>query len=73
MTETWAEIEFRNLNLGDERLNQRAVKLIETFAKSPKLSIPQACQGWAETQATYRFYANENVTWEKLLGAHTEH
>jgi len=72
MTETWAEIEFRNLNLGDERLNQRAVKLIETFAKAPKLSIPQACQGWAETQATYRFYANENVTWEKLLGAHTE-
>jgi len=71
MTETWAEMEFRNLDLGDERLNKRAVKLIATFVKAPKLSIPQACQGWAETQATYRFYANENVTWEKLLMAHT--
>ena len=28
--------------------------------------------GWAETQATYRFYSNESVTWEKLLTAHTD-
>nr|WP_221897745.1 transposase DNA-binding-containing protein [Bathymodiolus japonicus methanotrophic gill symbiont] len=65
-------MEFCNLDLGDSRLNKKAVKLIETFVKAPKLSIPQACQGWTETQATYRFYANENVTWEKLLVAHTD-
>jgi len=68
---SWAEMEFCDLDLGDERIKKRAVKLLETFAKSPKASIPQACQGWAETQATYRFYANENVTWDKLLKAHT--
>jgi len=72
MTETWAAMEFHTLDLGDSRLNKRAVKLIETFVKAPKSSIPQACQGWTETQATYRFYANENVTWEKLLVAHTD-
>jgi len=72
MSKTWAKMEFYNLDLGDERLNKRAVKLIETFTTSPKLSISQACQGWAETQATYRLYANENVTWEKLLMAHTD-
>ena len=72
MTDNWAEMEFRNLDLGDERLNKRAVILINALTKAPKLSIPQACQGWAKTQATYRFYANENVTWEKLLVAHTE-
>lgn len=65
-------MEFRNLDLGDERIKKRAVKLLETLAKSPKASIPQACQGWAETQATYRFYSNESVTWEKLLTAHTD-
>ncbi len=27
---------------------------------------------WAETQAAYRFYSNESVTWEKLLSAHTD-
>ena len=50
-------MEFRNLDLGDERIKKRAVKLLETLAKSPKSSIPQACQGWAETQATYGFIA----------------
>lgn len=69
---SWAETEFRDLNLGDERIKKRAIKLLETFAKSPKSSIPQACQGWAETQATYRFYSNESVTWDKLLKAHTD-
>ena len=68
----WAEMEFQDLDLGDERIKKRAIKLLETFAKSPKASIPQACQGWAETQATYRFYANESVTWDKLLKAHTD-
>ncbi len=63
-------MEFRNLDLGDERIKTREVKLLETLAKSPKSSIPQACQGWAETQAAYRFYSNESVTWEKLLTAH---
>ena len=48
MTGNWAETEFRNVDLGDERLNKRAIKLMETFAQAPKLSIPQACQGWAE-------------------------
>ncbi len=69
---SWAETEFRDLDLGDERIKKRAVKLLDTFAKTPKASIPQACQGWTETQATYRFYANGNVTWDKLLKAHTD-
>ena len=29
----WAGIEFRDLDLGDERINKRAVKLLEIFAK----------------------------------------
>ncbi|MDO9168035.1 MAG: IS4 family transposase [Methylobacter sp.] len=69
---TWANTEFRNLDLGDKRLKNRAIKLIENLAKSPKSSIPESCQGWAETQATYRFYANENVTWDKVLQGHAD-
>lgn len=65
MADSWAEIECSHLDLGDERLNKRAVKMIRTFSKAPKSSIPQACQGWTETQAAYRFYANKNVTWDK--------
>ena len=40
MADTWAEMEFGNLDLGDERLNKRAVKMIDTFSKAPKSSIP---------------------------------
>ena len=45
MADSWAEMEFGNLDLGNERLNKRAVKMIDTFSKAPKSSIPQACQG----------------------------
>jgi len=69
---TWIDTEFHNLDLGDERLNKRATKILETLAKSPKSSIPESCQGWTDTQGTYRFYANEKVTSDKLLEVHTE-
>ncbi|HIG65516.1 MAG TPA: hypothetical protein EYQ43_08190 [Methyloprofundus sp.] len=36
------------------------------------MNIPQACQGRVDTQATYRFYSNNSVTWVKLLKAHTD-
>jgi len=58
---SWAEMEFRNLDLGDKRTKKRAVKFIETLAKSPKASIPKACQNGTKTQSVYRFYSNENV------------
>ena len=32
----WAEMEFRDLDLGDKRIKKRAVKFLETLAKSPK-------------------------------------
>lgn len=59
MAEFWAKIEFDTLDLSNDRLNKRAIKMIETFLKSPKSNIRQACQEWAEIQATYRCYANE--------------
>jgi len=40
MPETWAEMEFYYLDLGDERLNKRAVKMIEIFSQGLKSSIP---------------------------------
>ncbi|KAF5294376.1 hypothetical protein FQA39_LY19350 [Lamprigera yunnana] len=52
---TWAQEEFKTLNLADERLNARTVLLAERLAAKPTESIPNACSGWAETQAAYRF------------------
>jgi hypothetical protein len=67
---SWAEEEFINLELGDKRINTRAIKIVESMAKSPGSSIPGSCQGWAETIATYRFYANESVTSDALIQPH---
>ncbi len=68
----WASRELRGVDLGDERLNKRAVKLLEQLGEKPGLSIPAACGGWTETQAAYRFFGNEKVGWEGVLEAHGE-
>ena len=62
--------EFKTIELGDERLNRRAVLLAERLGQKPSASIPNACQSWAETAAAYRFLRNEEVSWEKVLTPH---
>ena len=57
----WAKQEFETIDLGDPRLNRRAVLLAERLAQKPGASIPGACENWAETSAAYRFLRNEQV------------
>ena len=61
----WAEEEFETIDLGDRRLNQRAVLLAERLGQKPGASIPGACESWAETAAAYRFLGNAQVGWEE--------
>lgn len=69
---SWAEEELAGVDLGDERLNKRAIKMLDCFAGKPTLSVPGACNGWAETQAAYRFFAQEDVECADILGPHHE-
>jgi len=64
--------EVENISFGDERLDERCQKLLETFAANPQASINAACHGWAETQAAYRFFDNEKVNQETILEPHRE-
>ena len=66
----WAEKEFETINLGDPRLDRRAVLLAERLGQKPGASIPGACENWAETTAAYRFLSNDEVSWEDVLDAH---
>ena len=68
----WAEEEFETIDLGDRRLNQRAVLLAERLGQKPGASIPGACESWAETAAAYRFLGNAQVGWEEILTAHAK-
>jgi len=69
---SWAETEFETLDLGDARLNRRAISLIEDFSAKPTASIPQACGDWADTQAAYRFFDNDKVEWQDILMPHIQ-
>lgn len=66
----WAAEEFRDIDLGDNRLDKRLIKVIELLGAKPTASIPEACGGWAETQATYRFLAQEEMDWRSILEPH---
>lgn len=67
---SWAQEEFKTLELGDQRLNARAVLLAERLSSKPTESIPNACLGWAETQGAYRFLSNPRTDWQDVLAPH---
>lgn len=69
--------EFSGAALGEERLNQRLVKLATRFADKPTASIPGACADWSETQAAYRFFEQSSdkkrkLGWQDILAPHIE-
>ena len=68
----WASTEFETIDLGDERRNKRAIRLVERLSAQPTASVPQACGDWADTTAAYRFFNNEAVHWQAILGAHID-
>lgn len=70
MSQEWAAQELAGIDLGDARLNKRSVTLLDRLADKPTASIPHACNGWAETQAAYRFLAQEEIGWEDILSPH---
>jgi hypothetical protein len=68
----WALSEMKGINLGDNRLNQRAAKILFSLGNKPTASIPLACEGWHETKAAYRFFDNPRVTSKAILAPHKD-
>lgn len=68
----WASEEFASIDLGDTRRDRRAIHLIDRLAEHPTASIPGACNGWAETQAAYRFLGSERYDWLDILEPHRQ-
>lgn len=64
--------ECRGIDLRDQRLNKRTVKLLESLASNPEASINGACSGWSDTLAAYRFFNNKAVTPERILAPHRQ-
>lgn len=68
----WVEQETASCRMHDERAKKRLGVLLKRLAEKSMLSIPAACQGWAETQAAYRFLQNPRVRPQAILHGHVQ-
>jgi hypothetical protein len=71
-TSTWARDELKAASLGDARRTERAITILAQRASAPDATLAQAAGTDADTEATYRFFANDAVRPAVLLGAHQE-
>lgn len=46
------------------------VNFIDRLSESPESPINQACNGWSEAKAAFRFFQNENVCEADILASH---
>lgn len=65
----WAQDEFGAAALGDARRRKRLVALARRLAAAPHCALPQALSA-AELKAAYRFFDNDEVDTDGILGAH---
>lgn len=72
MPDRWVVEETENVDLHDERLNERLREILEQMGERPTASIPAACGGYAEMAAAYRFFDNERVGFDAVLEPHRE-
>ena len=66
----WVEAELAEQDMGDKRLDKRAKIILENLSRDAALSIPNANKTWAETQAAYRFFDNDKVSFDSIMSGH---
>ena len=70
---SWAEGEFRGIELGDQRLEKRFIRVCEDLSGQPEYPINQASADSAATKAAYRLFQNKRVTPARRLAPHRNH
>lgn len=64
--------EFIGVDLNDQRLSKRLIRIADRLGKYCQASIPAAADGRAEMEAIYRFVDNEKVSPQKLTSRHRQ-
>ena len=62
--------EFQKLDLGDARLNSRALEVLCELNSLPRECINAAVEDWSSKKAVYRFFDNDKTTSDKILATH---
>jgi hypothetical protein len=68
----WAENEFAQARLPDQRLRKRLLTMARDMYARPQAQIPEAFQSRAKTKAAYRFLDHPDTGMEVLLEPHYE-
>jgi hypothetical protein len=63
----WAEEELKGIDLGDRRLDKRAIALLDTLSAKTDGEYPVGVFGWSETIAAYRFLAMMTLRGRAIL------
>jgi hypothetical protein len=66
----WIDQELAGCVFSDVRLGKQFRRLVQQFSSGIGGSIPWACQDWANTKATYRFFSNDRVSEADILAGH---
>ncbi len=70
--EPWVEKELENLDLGDKRLKERAIKIVSEMSQCPTGSIPEFSSDWAAARGVYNFCDNKRAEREEVVQSHKE-
>lgn len=70
--EAFAARHFDSLDLGDRRLNRRAVLVAESIAAAPAASIPKQAADTHQAKAAYRFFSHHAVTSDTISSQHRD-
>ena len=68
--ESWIDKEIADSTFKDKRLTARFHMILTKLSSGDGRSIPQMCEDWAMTKATYRFLSNERVEENEILSGH---
>lgn len=72
MTVDWVANELERINIGDLRLNNRIMELLEKASKQPLVSLNKMFHTRKEVQACYRFFSNDLVDEIKIIKPHIQ-
>jgi hypothetical protein len=70
MKEQWLYDQFAKIDVGDSRLQKRAVDIAIGCAEDPEESLAGRFEDWADLKATYRFFSNPKITHQALQQPH---
>jgi len=70
MKEQWIYEQFSTIDVGDDRLQKRAVDVAIGCAECPEESLAGRFDKWADLQGAYRFFSNPKITHQALQQPH---